>query len=213
MSRSTRKQTRGLARLLITTAVTGAVTIGVAGAASAASGAAAPPALAYAAPAEDGIAAAGDGGQEYWASDDCHYFARGGTWYSDMCMSAILDPAGNVVPDVVSDFQNLGGGMLGRELLRMDFETPGYMAFAPVTDVVGTWYAVPFDAPTAAQPMGTTMGGQLTPITYITPPNTQPRNTEADYNTSVAGLIHWMQVDNFYQSLTNASAGFIAVRP
>jgi hypothetical protein len=164
---------RRIARLLATTAVGGALVAGAATTASAATSTDAPPAQSFAAPAASGVAAVGDAGQDYWGSDACHYFLQGGTWWSDMCMSAILDPAGNVVPNVISDFQNLGDGQLGREVLRMDFGTPSYVAAAQVTDVVGTWVWFPLTG--------------SSPSTPVPPPAAQAPVYDTDYDMSAKG--------------------------
>ena len=99
--------------------------MGIAGTASASSDVP-PPDVAWAAPAETGSPATGDGGQDYSAEDDCHYFARGGTWYSDMCMFALADGSGAVIPGLFADFQNLGDGQYGPEV-------PGSTSACPAT--------------------------------------------------------------------------------
>jgi hypothetical protein len=188
----TSRSRRFAAAVATTAAVTGALSLGVTGPASADAGGEAPPAASWAAPAESGIPAVGDGGQDYWAWDDCHYYARGGTWYSDMCMSAIADAAGNVVPNMVSDFQNLGDGQLGRELLRMDFEKPGYVAVAPVSDVLTTWYVIALNDPSHVEVLGTTIDGkpQWSPSGINSPAGQSPVY-DPDYDTSAKGQILW----------------------
>ena len=99
-----------------------------------------------------------------------------------------LDTSGNVVPNVISDFQNLGDGQLGRELLRMDFGTPGYVSLAPVTDVVGTPITMPLAGPSQGQVLGTTIDGRPQWVTTITPPAVAPSTGfDHDYDMSAKG--------------------------
>jgi hypothetical protein len=199
---------RRIARLLATTAVGGALVAGAATTASAATSTDAPPAQSVAAPAASAIPAVGDAGQDYWASDTCHYFLQAGTWWSDMCFSGILDEAGNVVPDFVSAFQNLGNGQLGREVLRLYFGTPGYVAFAPVTDVVGEWQALPLGDPAPNQVQGMTIDGQPVVVTVITPPSTQQPGT-GTYPPGLTGAFLQWRDSGILTAMAQGNIGFI----
>ena len=204
---------RRLAQVLATAAVTGALTVGVAGTASAAS-AEPPPDVAWAAPAETSSPALGDGGQNYWATDNCHYYAQGGTWLSDMCEFALADASGNAIPGLYALFQNLGDGQIGQEVLRIDLSMSGYAAFATVTDgVVSQWVRISL-SDSHIEYQGTTMAGGTQWITYVAPPAGQSPNTDTSYNYSPAGLINTaLRIDNDW-ILTNVTmGGFISVKP
>jgi hypothetical protein len=152
---------RRVAQLVFTVSAMGALTAG-AGTSAYAADATAPPSSSVAAPTESPVPQTGDA--DYWATDLCHYFAWGGSWWSDMCLRATLDAEGRALPNTYSDFQNLGDGQYGRELFRMDFNDPNRVAFAVVNDYVGQWYVV--DKATSSQILGYTQDG--TP-TWVTP--------------------------------------------
>jgi hypothetical protein len=178
---------RRVARFVATTALAGALTVAAAGTASAAGTATAPPAASVAAPAVNGTPVAGDGNQNYWASDNCHYFVQGGTWWSDMCLFALADANRNRIPGLFGYFQNLGNGRTGREVLRIDLSMPGYVAFAPVTDVVGGWLRAPINDPSRIQVLGTTIDGKPQWVTYVRPPAGQSSGYDLNYDMSAKG--------------------------
>jgi hypothetical protein len=133
-----------------------------------------PPDHATAAPARSSAPAAGDG-ESYWASDNCHYYRQGGAWFSDMCaLSISVD--GKVVPNLFGDFQNLGNGHYGRELVRLDASNPDYLAFSFVTPqyTLGSWLRVFYGDPRRIEQQATTIDGAPTWISLPVSPATQP---------------------------------------
>lgn len=126
MSQSTTQlpRSRRCGRFLAVTAVTGAMVLGFAQPAVAAPANPAPPSPAYAAPATTSMIAAGTG-VNYWASDFCHYFQQVG-WQSDLCMRRLVDANGKLL-NKIGMFQNLGNGLLGREMIRVDYSDPTYV--------------------------------------------------------------------------------------
>jgi hypothetical protein len=88
-------------------------------------------------------AAVGDG-PNYWASDTCHYYHQ---WWSDMCLRAIADESGSLVKGQYGYFPNVGDGSLGRELIRVDFNTPNYLTFGVIDQqsyTIARWIHFPF---------------------------------------------------------------------
>jgi hypothetical protein len=115
--------------------------------------AAAPPATAVAAPGTSMTPATGDG-NEYWASDLCHYFHQNGQWFSDLCW---LQPVGanNEPVAQLALVPNIGAGASGpapAELIRVDLSDPGYRSFnVPGNPLFAhvQWIRQPIGDPTA----------------------------------------------------------------
>jgi hypothetical protein len=95
---------RRVTQLVFTVSAMGTLAAGVSTSAYAAD-ATEPPSSSVAAPTESPVPQTGDA--NYWATDLCHYFAWGGSWWSDMCLRATLDADGRALPNTYSDFQNL----------------------------------------------------------------------------------------------------------
>jgi len=175
MSTSERFRTlRRAAQYVAVSVLAGAAVCLAAPGTAAASTAPLPPDHATAAPARSSAPIAGDGGN-YWASDDCHYYRQAGAWFSDMCALPI-SVDGNVVPNLFGDFQNLGNGQYGRELVRLDANNPNYLAFSFVTPqyTLGSWFRVFYGDPRRIEQQATTIDGAPTWISLPVSPATQP---------------------------------------
>lgn len=120
---------RALRRAGTTTVVTAALLAGtvIAGASAASAADTLPPEAAYLVTAPGGLPSTA-GSPNYWATDDCHYYALDGNWYADVCMRRHIDTNGNLIPGVVGLFANAGNGQIGPEQLRIDVSTPGHMS-------------------------------------------------------------------------------------
>jgi hypothetical protein len=154
-----------------------------------------PPDQATAAPSTSPVPAAGDG-TNYWASDKCHYFQKGGAWFSDMCLQAGVGVSGETSPEVVGLFQNMGNGTLGREMIRVDGTMPGYLTLGLIDQssyTVTMWARAPLGNPSQLETLSKTSDGQPTWVslpknqvpqggTGGNPPKADPQLTQLGIN-------------------------------
>ncbi len=214
---STSAVPRALARIVAGAVISAVVAVALAAPAGA-SEPIAPPPSAVAAPATTSVPAAGDAGQNYWATDSCHYFAQGGQWHSDMCRLAFQDASGNTIPHVFGNFQNLGDGKFGRELIRLSFEFPGYLAFSAVTPQLtfGPWYRVPVSDPSRIESLGKTQAGDPIWVSVPMPTNGGSPTGSDGYINSPAQAQHWAQQAQVNQAIADTwslAAGFRRIYP
>jgi hypothetical protein len=102
-----------------------------------------------------------------------------------MCLSRTADAAGNVIPYGLGTFQNLGDGLLGRELLDMDLSDPDHLVFSLVTPdgALGIRYRIAYSDPSRIEQEARTIDGQPTWITlpvYPPTPNGGPPQPTGD---------------------------------
>jgi hypothetical protein len=135
-----------------------------------------PPANATAAPSTSLVAAVGDSGQQYWATDACHYYAQGGRWFSDQCALAGQN-------STIDLYQNEGDGRLGAELVHVDLSDPQWIVLtASAADGTPRSLRQATSDPTHVQTLGTTIDGR--PIWVDVP---KQSTTTVGGNSTVTG--------------------------
>ena len=89
---------------------------------------------------------------------------------------------------------------------------PGYVAFAEVTDVVGTWIRMPIGNPRQYEVLARTIDGTPRWVTHITPPGGQSTAPNMDYNTSPAGQAYWDLVAKINETATDNIENIIGIK-
>lgn len=209
MTFTNRNLRKRIAHLLTGSAIIAALSMGLTTPASAAEGGTLPPAASIAAPAQSDSPNVGNS-QHYWATDGCHYFADTGRWWSDMCLRALADVAGNVIPNSYGTYQNLGDGQLGILLTQIDTNDPNHIVFA-TRSLSYHWYRTTYGTSPVLEQLATTSDGRPIWITPPTYPATQPGGPPATTGDPVKDQQNAKLWDNYLRAehillLTNMDA-------